>query len=70
MKLSIQVDEHVCELQLHLQSFLSIKNERGHAIYEKTRLFSVPGAIEFDDIIADTTPESTKAMNALKLGGC
>ncbi len=36
----VKVEDHICELQFHLQAILDYKNGEGHIIYEKTR---VPG---------------------------
>jgi tetratricopeptide (TPR) repeat protein len=65
VKVSLMVKQHVCELQLHLHEFLTLKNSGGHESYEKVRQLPIPGATNLGDLLQDKTPQSTRVLKQL-----
>ncbi|CAM9623400.1 unnamed protein product [Ectocarpus fasciculatus] len=64
VKLNPVVKEHLCEIQLHLREFFSLKGGQ-HAVYEWARELNVTTEIDGEHLIKNLSPEVTKEMMRL-----
>jgi hypothetical protein len=65
IKLNVEVDGHVCEIQLHLKQFYSLKNEKGHDLYNKIRTFKIEGALDASDLIVGMPHEFLESLDCI-----
>src|SRR6185369_9858393 len=56
-KVNLLVNDHVCELQIHLKEFYKVKEEEAHYSYELTRHFKVQNAFNAEDLLQELSPE-------------
>ena len=51
------VNNHICELQIHLRAFYELKVHEGHFVYELTRTFKIPNTFRAEDLLEDLSPK-------------
>jgi tetratricopeptide (TPR) repeat protein len=51
IKLNLSINNHICEVQLHLKGFYTLKEGGGHDLYNKIREFRIQGALEATDLL-------------------
>lgn len=61
IKLNVVVEEHICEMQLHLRSFYELKPGQ-HKVYEWARDLNVTVGISHRDLVKDLSPEIMQDM--------
>jgi tetratricopeptide (TPR) repeat protein len=65
IKLNVAFDGHVCEIQIHLKKFFSLKNQRGHDLYDKIRVLKVAGALNAADFIVGLPPDFLESLDCI-----
>ncbi|CAM9939141.1 unnamed protein product [Ectocarpus fasciculatus] len=66
VKLNPVVNEHLCEIQLHLREFFALKGGQ-HAVYEWARELNVTTEMRAEDLVKNLSPDVTKEM--IRLAG-
>ncbi|CAN0348419.1 unnamed protein product [Pylaiella littoralis] len=61
VKVNPVVNEHLCEVQLHLREFFTLKDGQ-HAVYEWARELNVTTEMRAEDLFKNLSPEVTKEM--------
>ncbi|CAM9368870.1 unnamed protein product [Ectocarpus fasciculatus] len=64
VKLNPVVNEHLCEIQLHLREFFALKGGQ-HAVYEWARKLNVSTEMRAEDLFQNLSPEVIKEMMRL-----
>lgn len=64
VKMYVILEEHVCEIQLHLRSFYSVKKGQ-HEVYRWSRTLNVTADMEADQLFKDMEPGSLALMTQL-----